>query len=258
MLQVEKKIRSRVKRQMEKTQREYYLNEQLKAIQRELGNEEGEGGDELAELAAKIRKTRLSKEARARANAELKKLKAHGADVGRGDGRAQLSRRAARPAVGQEVAAEAATSPRPSAVLDEDHYGLEKVKDRIVEYLAVQARTNKLEGADPVPRRPAGRRQDLVGPLDRPRDGPRVRAPVAGRRARRSRDPRPPPHLHRLAAGQDHRQSEEGGDVEPVVPARRDRQARHRFPRRSGLGPAGGARPRAEQPLPGPLSGARL
>ena len=75
VLQVEKKIRSRVKRQMEKTQREYYLNEQLKAIQRELGNEDGEGGDELVELAAKIRKTRLSKDARVRANAELKKLK---------------------------------------------------------------------------------------------------------------------------------------------------------------------------------------
>src|SRR5687768_6083407 len=75
VLQVEKKIRSRVKRQMEKTQREYYLNEQLKAIQRELGNESEDGGDELAELAAKIRKTRLSKEARNRATAELKKLK---------------------------------------------------------------------------------------------------------------------------------------------------------------------------------------
>ena len=76
VLQVEKKIRSRVKRQMEKTQREYYLNEQLKAIQRELGNESEEGGDELAELAEKIRKTRLSKEANVRANAELKNLRA--------------------------------------------------------------------------------------------------------------------------------------------------------------------------------------
>src|SRR5205085_11247202 len=74
VLQVEKKTRSRVKRQMEKTQREYYLNEQLKAIQRELGNGEGdEGGDELAELAAKIAKLKLSKEARSKANAELKK-----------------------------------------------------------------------------------------------------------------------------------------------------------------------------------------
>src|SRR5204862_5254398 len=76
VLQVEKKIRSRVKRQMEKTQREYYLNEQLKAIQRELGNEGEEGGDELQELAEKSRKTRLAKGARARANPELKKLRA--------------------------------------------------------------------------------------------------------------------------------------------------------------------------------------
>ncbi|MBA2771099.1 MAG: LON peptidase substrate-binding domain-containing protein, partial [Sphingomonas sp.] len=82
VLQVEKKIRSRVKRQMEKTQREYYLNEQLKAIQRELGNESEEGGDELQELAAKIRKTKLSKEARSRATAELKKLKAIQRELG--------------------------------------------------------------------------------------------------------------------------------------------------------------------------------
>src|SRR3546814_1005069 len=75
VLQVERKIRGRVKRQMEKTQREYYLNEQLKAIQRELGNEGEDGGDELAELTAKVARTKLSKEARAKATAELKKLK---------------------------------------------------------------------------------------------------------------------------------------------------------------------------------------
>src|SRR3546814_2454030 len=75
VLQVEKKIKGRVKRQMEKTQREYYLNEQLKAIQRELGNEGEEEGDEIAELTGKIAKLKLSKEARAKATAELKKLK---------------------------------------------------------------------------------------------------------------------------------------------------------------------------------------
>src|SRR3546814_10744623 len=75
VLQVEKKIRGRVKRQMEKSQREYYLNEQLKAIQRELGNDNGEGGDDIAELQAKIDKLKLSKEARAKAEAELKKLR---------------------------------------------------------------------------------------------------------------------------------------------------------------------------------------
>lgn len=145
VLQVEKKIRSRVKRQMEKTQREYYLNEQLKAIQRELGNESEEGGDELQELAQKIAKTRLSKEARTRATAELKKLKAMApmsaeATVARNYLDVLLGLPWGKKSKLKKDIAEA------QRVLDEDHYGLEKVKDRIVEYLAVQARTNKLKG----------------------------------------------------------------------------------------------------------------
>ena len=144
VLQVEKKIRSRVKRQMEKTQREYYLNEQLKAIQRELGEGE-EGGDELNELAAKIRMTRLSKEARNRANAELKKLRGMApmsaeATVARNYLDVLLGLPWGKKSRLKRDIAEA------QAVLDEDHYGLEKVKDRIVEYLAVQARTNRLKG----------------------------------------------------------------------------------------------------------------
>jgi ATP-dependent Lon protease len=146
VLQVEKKIRSRVKRQMEKTQREYYLNEQLKAIQRELGNEGDEGdGDEIAELTQKIATLKLSKEARTKATSELKKLKTMAPmsaeatvvrnylDVLLGlpwGKKSKLKR--------ELVAAE--------EILDADHYGLEKVKDRIIEYLAVQARTNKLKG----------------------------------------------------------------------------------------------------------------
>jgi len=145
VLQVEKKIRSRVKRQMEKTQREYYLNEQLKAIQRELGNEGEEGGDELQELAEKIRKTRLSKEARTRANSELKKLRAMApmsaeATVARNYLDVLLGLPWGKKSKLKKDIAEA------QRVLDEDHYGLEKVKERIVEYLAVQARTNKLKG----------------------------------------------------------------------------------------------------------------
>src|SRR5215212_9953905 len=145
VLQVEKRIRSRVKRQMEKTQREYYLNEQLKAIQRELGNEGEEGGDELQELAEKIRKTRLSKEARARANSELKKLRAMApmsaeATVARNYLDVLLALPWGKKSKLKKDIAEA------QRVLDEDHYGLEKVKERIVEYLAVQARTNKLKG----------------------------------------------------------------------------------------------------------------
>ncbi|WP_294299341.1 endopeptidase La [uncultured Sphingomonas sp.] len=147
VLQVEKKIRSRVKRQMEKTQREYYLNEQLKAIQRELGNEgeDGEGSDEVAELTQKIATLKLSKEARTKATAELKKLKTMAPmsaeatvvrnylDVLLGLPWGKKSK------VKKDIAAA-------QAILDEDHYALEKVKDRIVEYLAVQARTNKLKG----------------------------------------------------------------------------------------------------------------
>ena len=146
VLQVEKKIKSRVKRQMEKTQREYYLNEQLKAIQRELGNEGEEGeGDEIAELTQKIATLKLSKEARAKATAELKKLKTMAPmsaeatvvrnylDVLLGLPWGKKSK------IKKDIAAAQVT-------LDEDHYALEKVKDRIVEYLAVQARTNKLKG----------------------------------------------------------------------------------------------------------------
>jgi ATP-dependent Lon protease len=145
VLQVEKKIRSRVKRQMEKTQREYYLNEQLKAIQRELGNEGEEGADELADLAQKIRKTRLSKEARTKANGELKKLKGMApmsaeATVARNYLDVLLGLPWGKKSRLKRDIAEA------QAILDEDHYGLEKVKDRIVEYLAVQARTNRLKG----------------------------------------------------------------------------------------------------------------
>ena len=144
VLQVEKKIRGRVKRQMEKTQREYYLNEQLKAIQKELG--EGEDGtDENAELEDKIKKTRLSKEAREKAVAELKKLRTMSpmsaeATVVRNYLQWILSipwkkRSKVRNDV---VAAE--------KILNDDHYGLEKVKERIIEYLAVQARSPKVRG----------------------------------------------------------------------------------------------------------------
>ena len=105
-------------------------------------------------------------------------------------------------------------------ILDEDHYGLEKVKDRIVEYLAVQARTNKLKGPILCLVGSARRRQDVARPLDCARDRARVRPPVTGRRARRGGNPRPPPDLHRLAAGQDRFQPQESGNVQPAVPAR--------------------------------------
>ncbi len=146
VLQVEKKIRSRVKRQMEKTQREYYLNEQLKAIQRELGNTDSEdSGDEVAELTAKIAKLKLSKEARAKATAELKKLKT----MAPMSAEATVVRNYLDVLLGLPWGKKSKLKrdiPEAERVLDEDHFGLEKVKERIVEYLAVQARTNKLKG----------------------------------------------------------------------------------------------------------------
>ncbi|MGQ3069089.1 MAG: endopeptidase La [Brevundimonas sp.] len=144
VLQVEKKIRSRVKRQMEKTQREYYLNEQMKAIQRELG-ETDDQRDEIMELEKRIRKTRLSKEARLKAEAEVKKLR-------------NMSPMSAESTVVRNYLDWLLSIPWGKArqkpidlnkaedILEEDHYGLEKVKERIIEYLAVQARTGSLKG----------------------------------------------------------------------------------------------------------------
>ncbi|KXF77116.1 DNA-binding protein [Paramesorhizobium deserti] len=144
VLQVEKRIRSRVKRQMEKTQREYYLNEQMKAIQKELGDGE-DGRDEAAELEERINKTKLSKEAREKANAELKKLR-------------NMSPMSAEATVVRNYLDWLLSIPwgkkskvkqdlnYAQEVLDEEHFGLDKVKERIVEYLAVQARSAKIKG----------------------------------------------------------------------------------------------------------------
>jgi ATP-dependent Lon protease len=144
VLQVEKRIRNRVKRQMEKTQREYYLNEQLKAIQKELGETE-DGRDESAEIEERINKTRLSKEARDKAMAELKKLRTMSpmsaeATVVRNYLDWMLSipwKKRTKVKKDLKLAED---------VLDADHFGLEKVKERILEYLAVQQRTEKVKG----------------------------------------------------------------------------------------------------------------
>jgi len=144
VLQVEKRIRSRVKRQMEKTQREYYLNEQMKAIQRELGDGE-EGSNEIAELEERIKKTKLSKEARAKAEGELKKLRG----MSPMSAEATVVRNYLDTLLGLPWGKKSKIKrdlDHAEAVLNADHYGLEKVKERILEYLAVQSRTGKLKG----------------------------------------------------------------------------------------------------------------
>ncbi|NNC36048.1 MAG: endopeptidase La [Acidimicrobiales bacterium] len=144
VMKVEKKIRGRVKRQMEKTQREYYLNEQMKAIQSELGGGK-DGNDEISELNEKIEATKFTKEAKEKAQAELKKL-------------SQMSPMSAEANVSRNYIDWLLSVPwnkkkrvrkdlgAAQKILDDDHYGLEKVKERIVEHLAVQTRTKKLKG----------------------------------------------------------------------------------------------------------------
>ncbi|MEO9469383.1 endopeptidase La [Parasphingorhabdus sp.] len=145
VLQVEKKIRGRVKRQMEKTQREYYLNEQMKAIQRELGDGEDGEGDEMSALGKKIEEMKLSKEAKTKAKAEYKKLKG----MQPMSAEATVVRNYLDVLLGLPWGKKSRLKKdikQAETVLDDDHFALEKVKERIIEYLAVQTRTNKLKG----------------------------------------------------------------------------------------------------------------
>ncbi len=239
VLQVERKIRSRVKRQMEKTQREYYLNEQMKAIQKELGDTEER--DDIAEFEEKIENTKLSKEAKDKATAELKKLK-------------QMSPMSAEATVVRNYLdwllsipwgikgkvkkdiAEAQAGARRRALRSREGQG---AHPRISRGAGAH---EQAQGSDPVPRRTSRRGQDLAWQVDRECHGPRVRAHEPRRRARRSGDPRPSPHLHRFDARQGHPVDEEGQADQSVVPAGRDRQDGSGLPRRSRGGSARSSR----------------
>ena len=210
ILQVEKKIRTRVKKQMEKTQKEYYLNEQMQAIQKELG-ERDEFKNEIQEIEEKLKTKRMSKEATLKVKKELKKLR-------------MMSPMSAEATVVRNYI---------DWILSLPWY--EETKDRLdVDRGRARPRRGPLraqegqgahprvprgagagaeaEGAHPVLRGPAGRRaRPRWRAVDRPGHGPQVRAPVARRRARRGGDPRPPPHVHRRDARQAHPVAEEGG-----------------------------------------------
>ncbi len=221
VLQVEKKIRSRVKRQMEKTQREYYLNEQLKAIQKELGDTD-DGREELHELEEKIRKTKLTKEAREKATAELKKLRnmspmSAEATVVRNYLDWLLSipwKKRSRVKADIKFAAK---------VLDQDHYGLEKVKERILEYLAVQQRMKKMRGPILCLVGPPGVGKTSLGRSIGKATGRKfVRISLGGVRDE-AEISWPPADLYRIYARQDRSVDEEGGDLDPDLHARRGR-----------------------------------
>ena len=248
VLELGSKIQSQVQSEVGKNQREYFLREQLKAIQKELG----EGDDqtkEIEELRQKIEAAGLPEVVLKEAQRELDRLsKMPVAAAEYTVSRTYLDWIVMLP--WQKRSDETIDLPRTKAILDADHAGLEKAKDRILEYLAVRQAEPVGQGADPVLRRPARRRQDVVGALDRDIARTQVRAGVTRRHARRGRDSRPPAHLHRRPAWPDHPGVAPRRDQEPGLHPRRDRQAGRRLPRRPGIGAARGAGPRAELHVP--------
>ena len=201
------KIQSQVQEEMDKSQREYFLRQQLKAIQEELG-ETDEQQAEIAELRAQVEEASLPEEADKQARRELDRLsKLPPAAAEYGVIRTYLEWILSLP--WNETTEDDLDLKAARRILDEDHYDLEKVKERIIEHLAVQKLTNKLSGPILCLRRPARGRQDVAGAVDRPGARPQVRARLGRRRARRGGDPRSPAHLHRR-------------DARPIIRALRD------------------------------------
>ncbi len=238
------KIQSQVESEIDKGQREYFLRQQMKAIQEELGEQDDQQA-EIAELRERIEAAELPEEPRKQAERELgrlEKLPPQAAEYG-------VIRTYLEWLVDLPWSKETEDDldiKNARKVLDEDHYDLEEVKDRILEYLAVRKLNPESPGPDPLLRRPARRRQDQPRQVDRPRPRARVRAHLGRRRSRRGRDPRPPPHLHRGAAGHDHPRPPRRGHPQPRLHDRRDRQDGRRLPRRPGQRHARGAGPGAE------------
>ena len=196
------KIQSEVQSEMDKTQREYLLREQLKAIQRELG-EEDETQAEINELRQKMDEAGLPEEVRKQAERELSRLeKLPPAAAEHGVIRTYLEWIVELP--WSKSTEDNLDIPHARKVLDADHYDIEKVKDRILDHLAVRKLKPDARGSILCFVGPPGRGQDLARQVDREGARAQVRAHLGGRRARRGRDPRPPPHVHRRAAGDDH------------------------------------------------------
>ena len=172
ILEVEKRIRTRVKKQMEKTQKEYYLNEQMRAIQKELG-EQDEFKNEIQELEEKIKKKKMSAEATREGREGAQEAQDDVADVApRRPSSATTSTGSSR-CPGTSTPRTSSTSTRPRRSSTRTTTASRRSKERILEYLAVQSAGRPAEGADPLPRRAARRRQDLARQVDRARDGPR-------------------------------------------------------------------------------------
>ena len=252
ILEVQSQIQNRAREEMSKTQRDYYLREQLRQIKqrarRRRRARRGDGG-----AARQGRRRRGCPRRRAvEAEKQVRRLdQMHAESAEAAVLRTYIEWLVELPwSVSSEDTIDLETARK---ILDEDHYDLEQIKDRILDYLAVRKLRGGRARADPVLPRAARRRQDLARALDRARARAQVRAHLAGRRARRGRDPRPPPHLRRRAAGAAHPGAQAGRHQQPRPAARRGGQAGRRQPRRSVGGAARGARPRAEPHLPRPL-----
>ncbi len=216
-LQVDRRIQSRVKKQMEKAQKEYYLNEKMKAIQRELGRKD-EKGNEVDDLKKKIEQARMPKEVERKAIDELKRLES----MPPMSAEATVSRNY----LDWLIAVPWHKKTKESRDLKHAEEVLQRRSLRSREDQGAHPRVprrararQEAEGDDPHVRGPSGRRQDVARQVDRARDEPQVRAAVARRRARRSGDPRTPAHLHRRVSRPDHPDDEEGRHDEPGLPA---------------------------------------
>ena len=241
-LNMDRTIQSRVKRQMERAQKEYYLNEKIKAIQKELGRGEK---SEFDELKKKIEAAGMPKEVRDKAVQELKKLEAMPPMSAESTvSRNYLDWLLAVP--WKKRSKEIRNISRAEKVLNEDHYGLEKIKERILEFLAVRQLVKNPKGSILCFVGPPGVGKTSLGMSIAKGHGTQVRPHVARRRARRGGNPRPSPHLHRRPARPDHPDDEEGRHQEPGLHAGRSRQDVDGFPRRSVRGAARSARSRAE------------
>ncbi len=198
LLELGSRIQSQMQSEMEKGQREFFLRQQLKAIQEELG----EGDEQQAELDRAARADRRGRAARGRVqggDARAVAPREAAAGGGRVRRHPHLPRLDPHRCPGTKTTEDNLDLERAREILDEDHYDLEKVKERILEYLAVSKLKSDVSGPDPLLRRAARRRQDLARAVDRPHARPQVHAHLGRRRARRGRDPRPPAHVRRRA-----------------------------------------------------------
>ena len=226
------KIQSQVQSELDKGQREYFLRQQLKAIQEELG-ETDEVQAEIAELRLQLEAIELPEVVAQAGRPRAVPARAPAA----GDGRVRRDPGVSRVDRGAALGQEDRGQPRPRAcargVLDEDHYDIEQVKDRILEFLAVRRLKPDARGSILCFVGPPGVGQDVAGAFDGARARARVRADQRGRGARRGRDPRPPPDLHRRDARRDHPRPARRRRAQPAADDRRDRQDGRGLPRRS-------------------------